>query len=38
MHSFDGAPAQDQEEDEMEDQKSTPDQQGNMNDPDGFMN
>ena len=38
MHPFDGTPAQDQKEDEMEEKKTTPDKQCDMNDPDTFMN
>lgn len=37
MYAFDGAPAQDQEEDEMQDQETASDQQGDMNDPDAFI-
>lgn len=37
MYTLDRAPSQDQEKDEMEDQESTPDQEGDMNNPDGFI-
>ena len=37
VHPFDGAPAEDQENDEMEEQESAPDHQGNMHHPDFFI-
>jgi len=37
VHSFDGASAQDQEQDQVEDQEAAPDQQCNMDNSDGFM-
>lgn len=38
VYPFDGAFAEDKEQDQMEDQETAPDQEGDMNDPDGFLN